>query len=99
MGRGYVDYNSWEQLTQQGVYFLMRLKKDTLWNEVESRKPPQNSNVIRDQIIRIRPSERSKIETKFRIVTILDEEGEELSFLTNHLDLGARTIAKIYKDR
>jgi hypothetical protein len=99
MDRGYVDYDWWEQLTKQGVYFVTRLKKDILWDEVESRKAPQNSNVIRDQIIRIRPSVQYKIETKFRIVTILDEHGEELSFLTNHLELGATTIAKIYKDR
>jgi hypothetical protein len=99
MDRGYVDYGWWEQLTKQGVYFVTRLKKDILWDEVESRKPPQNSNVIRDQIIGIRPSVQYKMETKFRIVTILDEDGKELSFLTNHLELGATTIAKIYKDR
>ena len=99
MDRGYVDYGWWEQLTKQGVYFVTRLKKDILWDEVESRKPPQNCNVIRDQIIRIRPSAQYKIETKFRIVTILVKEGEELSFLTNHVELGATTIAKIYKDR
>jgi hypothetical protein len=99
MDRGYVDYGWWEQLTKQGVYFVTRLKKDILWDEVESRKPPQNCNVIRDQIIRIRPSAQNKMETKFRIVTILDTEGKELSFLTNHVELGATTIAKIYKDR
>jgi hypothetical protein len=99
MDRGYVDYDWWEQLTKQGVYFVTRLKKDILWDEVQSRQPPQNSNVIRDQIIRIRQSEHHKMETKFRIVTILDEDAEELSFLTNHLELGATTIARIYKDR
>jgi hypothetical protein len=99
MDRGYVDYGWWEQLTKQGVYFVTRLKKDILWDEVESRKPPQNSNVIGDRIVRIRPSEKHKLETKFRIVTILDEDGQELSFLTNHLGLGATTVAKIYKDR
>ncbi len=55
--------------------------------------------MIRDQLIRIRPSERFHIQTKFRVVTILDEKGEELSFLTNHLEFGATTIARIYKDR
>ena len=99
MDRGYVDYGWWDQLTQQGVYFVTRLKKDILWDEVESRQPPQNSNVIGDQIIRIRKSVQYQMETKFRIVTILDEDGKELSFLTNHLELGATTIARIYKDR
>ena len=99
MDRGYVDYGWWERLSKEGVYFVTRLKKDILWDEVESRQPPQNSNVIRDQFIRIRPSERLHMETKFRVVTILDEKGAELSFLTNHLELGATTIARIYKDR
>jgi hypothetical protein len=81
------------------VYFVTRLKKDILWDEIESRKPPENSHVIGDQIIRIRPSVQYKIETKFRIVTIVDEDGEELSFLTNPLELGATTIARIYKER
>jgi len=97
--RGYVDYDWWERLSKEGVYFVTRLKKDILWDEVESRQPPQNCNVIRDQLIRIRPSERFHIQTKFRVVTILDEKGEELSFLTNHLEFGATTIARIYKDR
>ena len=99
MDRGYVDYAWWARLTQQGVYFVTRLKKDILWDAVESGQPPLHSHVIADEIVRIRPSEKFKLATKFRIVTILDEDGPELSFLTNHLGLGATTIAKIYKDR
>jgi len=36
----------------------------------------------------------------FRIVEVWDEEKEEsITFLTNHLEFGATTIANIYKDR
>ena len=56
-------------------------------------------NVIRDQEIRITPY-RQDFELKLRLVTIWDEEKqEELTFLTNHLDFGATTIARIYKER
>src|SRR5205823_10538071 len=33
--RGYVDYDWWERLSKEGVYFVTRLKKDILWDEVE----------------------------------------------------------------
>src|SRR5580658_4574013 len=35
MEKGYVDFDWWERLTEQGVYFVTRLKKDLLWDEVE----------------------------------------------------------------
>jgi IS4 transposase len=39
-------------------------------------------------------------ELKLRLVTIRDEDKQrELTFLTNHLGLGATTIARIYKER
>jgi len=100
MDKGYVDYDWWEQLTVQGVYFVTRLKQDTLWDEVESRTVPQNSKIIRDQIIQLRPSSQRSYSMQLRIVTMWDEDKkEELQFLTNHLGLGATTIARIYKER
>jgi hypothetical protein len=34
-----------------------------------------------------------------RRVEVETPEGDRLVFLTNHLDLGATTVARIYKDR
>lgn len=100
MDKGYVDYGWWERLTEQGVYFVTRLKKDMLWDEVESRAVPQNSKILRDQIIQLRPSLQRSYSMQLRVVTLWDEEkNEELQFLTNHLGLGATTIARIYKER
>ena len=100
MDKGYVDYDWWEQLTEQGVYFVTRLKKDMLWDERESRTVPQNSHILRDQIIQLRPSLQRSYTMQLRVVTMWNEEKqEELQFLTNHLGLGATTIARIYKER
>ncbi len=99
MDKGYVHYDWWKQLSQQGVYFVTRLKKDLQWKVLENRSVPQNSNIVRDQIIEIRPYRRNYT-LKLRIVTKWDEENqEEIQFLTNHLKFGTTTIARIYKER
>jgi hypothetical protein len=100
MDKGYVDYDWWERLTEQGVYFVTRLKKDMLWDELESRTVPQNSPILRDQMIQLRPSLQRRYSMQLRVVTMWNEEQEEeLQFVTNHLGLGATTIARIYKER
>ncbi len=94
-----MDYDWWERLTQQGVYFVTRLKKDMQWEEIESRTVPQNSSILKDQIIQLTSSQRNYT-MKLRVVTMWDEKKkQELQFLTNHLQFGATTIARIYKER
>jgi hypothetical protein len=97
--KGYVDYRWWEQMIQDGVYFVTRFKQDLKIEETAQRAVPQNRNVRRDREIRIAP-DRKDFELKLRLVTIWDEKKqEEITFLTNHLKLGATTIARIYKER
>jgi Transposase DDE domain/Domain of unknown function (DUF4372) len=97
--KGYVDYPWWEEMTADGVYFVTRFKQDLKIEEVADREVPQNSNVRRDQDIRITPY-RKDCALMLRLVTIWDEEKqEEIRFLTNHLKFGATTIARIYKER
>lgn len=36
---------------------------------------------------------------RFRRIELIDTEGKEYLFLTNHLDLAAATIAEIYRQR
>jgi len=97
--KGYVDYDWWRQMTANGVYFVTRFKRDLKIEVVEEREVPKNSNVRRDQVIRITPY-RKDFTLTLRLVTIWDEEKqEEITFLTNHLKFGATTIARIYKER
>ena len=97
--KGYVDYDWWAEMTAGGVYFVTRFKQDLKIEVVAEREVPQNSNVVRDQDIQIRPY-RKDFALLLRLVTIWDEEKqEEITFLTNHLKFGATTIARIYKER
>jgi hypothetical protein len=97
--KGYVDYTWWEQMTADGVYFVTRFKQDLKIEVNADREAQQNSNVRRDQDIRITPYRKDSA-LMLRLVTIWDEEKqEEITFLTNHLKFGATTIARIYKER
>ena len=62
---------------------------------------PQNRNIVRDQNIRLSGTrEQDKCPHLLRRAEAIREDtGDILVFITNHHDLGASTIAAIYKDR
>jgi hypothetical protein len=101
LDRGYNDYEWFRELTQEEVYFVTRMKEKAVYEMKEELEIPQNSNVVRDQIICFPGLAREGEEpVLFRRVEIWDEEKQEtLVFLSNLLGFGATTIAAIYKDR
>jgi hypothetical protein len=99
--RGYIDYEWFERLTRQEVYFVTRLKEKAVYEVDEEFVVPKNRNVVSDQLIWF-PSRTKAGEEPvyFRRVEIWDEEKErKIVFLTNLLEFGATTIAAIYKER
>ena len=48
--RGYTDYNWFERLTQQGVYFVTRQKTNADIIEVEDLALPQRQGLVSDQV-------------------------------------------------
>ena len=101
MDRGYVDYALFGQLTAQEVFFVTRLKDNAIYEVVERRPPPERSQIRRDEIIQLTGVDAStKCPHRLRRVAMYDaDKNDTLVFLTNHLALGATTIAAIYKDR
>ena len=99
--RGYNDYAWFRELTQEEVYFVTRMKEKAVYEVQEEVRVPQNSNVVRDQIIYFpRLAVEGEEPVLFRRVEIWDKEKEEaIVFLSNLLAFGATTIAAIYKDR
>jgi hypothetical protein len=99
--RGYNNYALFGHWTSKGVYFVTRMKNDAVYKVVRDNEVPQNRHILRDAIIEL---ERTKAEEKcpyqLRRIEFYNSEKEEiLVFLTNHLKLGASTIAAIYKER
>jgi hypothetical protein len=101
MDRGYNDYRLFGRWTEEGVYFVTRMKSNAAYRIVEERQPPQNSGVISDLIIELTVwKAQQDCPHRLRRIKYLDPEtGAIFVFLTNHLGFGATTIAAIYKDR
>ena len=99
--RAYNDYALFAKWTDQGVFFVTRLKDNADYKVVRRLTPPQNRNIRRDQIIRFCGAKASlKCPHELRRVEFWDEENEKLLvFVTNNLELGASTIAMLYKER
>lgn len=99
--RAYIDYELFGRWTAQGVYFVTRIKENCLYEVVGERNVPQNRNILKDELIELRGYKAlEKCPFPLRRIEAFDPDtGMILVFLTNNLDLGATTIAAIYKDR
>lgn len=99
--RGYNDYALFAQWTAQGVFFVTRMKDNARFEVVGERDVPHNRNILKDELIQLtglKAEEKCPYPLR-RIEVYLPETNEVLVFLTNNMDLGATTIAAIYKDR
>jgi len=99
--RGYNDYKLFGRWTAQGVYFVTRMKENALYEVVGERPVPQNRNILKDELIELRGSKaEEKCPYPLRRIEVYDPASNEIwVFLTNNLELGATTIAAVYKDR
>ena len=93
--RGYTDYSWYQELTEDGVFFVTRLKSNAVTIPGPLRRGRKSPGVLRDQQIKLKG-----VDGTYRKVRYLDEEtGITYEFLTNALDLPAATVAQLYKER
>ena len=101
--RGYNDYELFGGWTDQGVYFVTRLKDNAVYRVVKNLPIAQNKVALvkKDQIIRLSGvNTKHRCTAPLRLVSFYDEEQQRtFQFLTNSFALAATTIAAIYKDR
>jgi IS4 transposase len=99
--RGYNDYRLFAHWCNTGVFFVTRMKDNALFEVVEEREPPKNRGVPRDQLIRLTGvgAEQKCQHTLRRVEAVREGTGETMVFLTNHMTLGASTIATVYRGR
>jgi len=99
--RAYNDYRLFARWTSQKVYFVTKMKENAQYEVIGEREVSQNRHILKDQLIQFTgPDSREKCPYPLRLVEVYDPDKEEVYvFLTNHMDLGATTIAAIYKDR
>ena len=93
--RGYTDYTWYQDLIEDGVFFVTRLKSNAIVTPGRNRRGRKSPGVVADREIRL-----GKLPEMFRLVTYRDEETDTIyQFVTNALDLPAQTVADLYKER
>lgn len=93
--RGYTDYTWYQELTEDGVFFVTRLKTNAIVTPGRKRRGRKSPGVIEDREIRL-----GKLPETFRRITYLDKETNiTYQFVTNALDIPAHTVADLYKER
>jgi putative transposase len=99
--RGYFDYAWFKALTEAGVFFVTRPKKNAQATTVDHHDVVSESPVVSDQTIRLTGKKPKEIDMpELRRVRYQDPEtGKPFEFYTNAFHLDAQTIADLYKAR
>jgi len=101
LDRGYVDFGQFRAWTDQGVFFVTRMKDNCVYSVDKVRPLPENGHVLSDEIVRLTGTgmEEKYPEPLRRITVENPETGENIVLLTNHLRFATSTISEIYRDR
>lgn len=101
MDRGYLDYARLYKLSQCAASFIIRPRKDFIFQRVHSRVVDKSSGLKCDQTVVLRSfyPKKSYPDTLRRIRYVDAESEKDLTFLTNNFQLAALTVPQIYKYR
>ena len=99
--KAYNDYTWYNQLTDNGIYFVTRLKSNAKYRVIDRSEVLKNKGLTSDQTIVFTGLQTAKkCPVQLRRIGYRDPDtGKHYVFLTNNFKLAARTIADIYKAR
>jgi Transposase DDE domain/Domain of unknown function (DUF4372) len=101
MDRGYVDYARLYAVHKQGAFFVIRAKDNLKFKRLYSAPKDKEAGIRADQVITLVTMKSKKgYPERLRRVSYVDKErNKRLVFLTNNLDISAKTVADVYKQR
>jgi hypothetical protein len=100
--KGYVDYAQYEAFSRSSIWYVTRLKDNTIYQPGEEFDIPDNahSGILKDEEIILYYGDKKKEEHRARRIAYWDSENDRLfQFITNNFELTAEKIALIYKKR
>jgi hypothetical protein len=94
--RAYLELLHLLELSQRGVYWVVREKDNLRFEIIEKRPADAEAGILRDEIIMLNKGVQAR-----RVVALVELHGQEraMTFLTNHLAWSARTICDLYRCR
>lgn len=102
--KGYNDYKTFDEFTENGIFFVTRLKSNASFESVKENDIPNyvDNGVIKDESIRLDIKENGAyLKTiELRRIAYWDDENKRcFEFVTNLFGMNAGHIALIYKKR
>jgi len=98
--KAYNDYQWFADLTQTGIFFITRQKRNAIYRVTERRNVNKKQGLCSDQTIRLNSIKGQQCPHPLRRIGYRDPETKKhYVFLTNNFKLSPKTIADIYKDR
>ena len=104
LDRAYIDYGKFEELTERGVMYVTKMKKNLVYETISSvyHMNIEGKMVWREEIVVFtKKGKDGKIIThKARIITYADKEKKKLiRLLSNNLEFSYEEIVEIYRKR
>ncbi len=110
--RAYNYYHQFELWTRNTVFFVTRMKKDTMYEIIETRRVHRRrkdqAKVLREDIIDLvyhpedeqgRKQIKKYVKLRLRRVCYQDEKNRYYEFMTNNFEISAEEVAFLYKKR
>ena len=100
MDKAYVDLTALNKMDSIGAYFVTRAKSVMRYRIIETMDTNEDG-IFADQLVMLTGHKSSRLYPKpLRIVQYRDAEtNEELTFISNNMDISALDIANIYRNR
>jgi hypothetical protein len=96
---GFTDYGWFNNLHNKGITFVIRQKKNAIYRVVERNRVRREQGITSDQVIELK-DHRKRCTIPLRRIGYRDPEtNKHYVYVTNAMDLSAKTIADIYKER
>ncbi len=83
----YIDFAIYSAWTEQGIFFVTRMRRSTVYEVIERRRLPRNRNSLSDEAS-VLGEAPGRCPYDLRRLVVFDRENDrEIVLLSNHLDL------------
>ena len=100
--RAYVDLGFLYSLSERGVFFVLREKKNMVYDVIEERTH-KDPRILSDQTVRMSNTKSANLYPTVlrRVTAVVEVDGRdmEMTFITNNFAWSPRTVAGLYKAR
>ena len=101
--KAYVDFRHFRELTEDGIVWVVRARRDTAFRAVRSLHTTVNPRILADEVVVLARVETAKKHPegmrRIRALVEIDGKDRKMEFLTNQMDWSAWTVAELYRCR